>query len=182
MGGPMSTHEEHLFPWLAVEKKMIEMSIARGKAVLGICLGAQLIASALGARVYENKNKEIGWFPVTLTPQGRNSPLLATWPLTFQAFHWHGDTFDIPFAAAPVAFSAACPNLAFTCGASTVALQFHLESTADSIVRLISNCRGEMTPGPFVQDAEEIMKRGELPDRTWPLLHRLLDAMERSVQ
>ncbi len=96
MGGPMNIYEEDQYPWLAAEKKSIGKAIEAGKIVLGVCLGAQLIADVLGGRVVRNEHKEIGWFPVSLRPEGVESPVFRSFPPEFQALHWHGDTFSLP--------------------------------------------------------------------------------------
>ncbi|MDO8671400.1 MAG: type 1 glutamine amidotransferase, partial [Dehalococcoidia bacterium] len=113
MGGPMNVYEEEEYPWLADEKRLIEKSIAEGKIVLGVCLGAQIIADVLGAPVYKNSDKEIGWHPVFLSQEGRESSVFRGFPDRFVAFHWHGDTFDLPAGCTRLAGSEACQNQAF---------------------------------------------------------------------
>ena len=108
MGGPMGVADEQKYPWLTTEKRFIEKAIRDGKTVLGICLGAQLIADVLGARVYSIQHKEIGWFPIELTDEGQRSSLLGFIPDQFDVFHWHGDTFDLPDGATHLARSEAC--------------------------------------------------------------------------
>jgi GMP synthase-like glutamine amidotransferase len=93
MGGPMNIHEEDRYPWLAKEKEFIHQAIASDKIVLGICLGAQLMADVLGGKVRKNVHREIGWFPVKLMPESRASPIFRVLPEEFMALHWHGDTF-----------------------------------------------------------------------------------------
>jgi GMP synthase (glutamine-hydrolysing) len=182
IGGGMSVYEEDKYPWLAAEKRFIRQAIDTGKTVLGICLGAQLIASALGARVYKNRHKEIGWFPVTLTPEGIKSELFKGRPARFQAFHWHGDTFDIPANAIKIATSKACANQAFVYGRRTVALQFHIESTAESVERLLTNCKDEIVEGkPYIQSADEIKKRNRHLLHIRTLLFGLLDTLEKTT-
>jgi GMP synthase-like glutamine amidotransferase len=182
MGGGMSVYEEDKFPWLFSEKRFIEQAIRRDKAVLGICLGAQLIASALGAAVYKNTCKEIGWFPVTLTGEGASSRFCRNWPHTFQAFHWHGDTFDIPRGARWTAFSKATKNQSFEYGAQTIALQYHIESTPESVKRLVTSCADEILPGHlYIQPTSEIL---EYTDAYIPMKNKLfamLDAMVDTV-
>src|SRR5688572_8821838 len=97
MGGPMSVNDEREYPWLVAEKRLIRDAIEAGRPVLGVCLGSQLIASALGARVYPNHVKEIGWFPVTATHDGSQD--VFRFPPSLQVFHWHGETFDLPEGA-----------------------------------------------------------------------------------
>ncbi|MDQ7055614.1 MAG: type 1 glutamine amidotransferase [Persephonella sp.] len=113
MGGPMGVYDEDKFPWLTQEKKFIEQCIKADKKILGICLGAQLIADVLGARVYKNSHKEIGWFPVYLTEEGKKSQSFKGFPREFTAFHWHGDTFEVPKGAVHTAFSEGCKNQSF---------------------------------------------------------------------
>lgn len=96
MRGSMNIYEEEKYPWLAVEKKFIARTIESGKIVLGICLGSQLIADVLGGRVSRNKYRELGWFPVTLTKEAKDSPVFSALPARFNVFQWHGDTFKIP--------------------------------------------------------------------------------------
>ncbi|MGK7344278.1 MAG: type 1 glutamine amidotransferase [Candidatus Nitrospinota bacterium M3_3B_026] len=161
MGGPMSVNDEKIYPWLADEKRLIEKSLRAGKKILGVCLGAQLLASALGARVYKNREKEIGWFPVELAPQAAGSALFAGVPERFMAFHWHGETFDIPSGAAWLARSAACERQAFEYGGAALGLQFHLESTRGSVEKLVKNLSSDITPGKYVQDARTMLEARE---------------------
>ena len=156
MGGPMNIYEEDKYPWLAKEKRYIDKAIAAKKSVLGICLGAQLIADVLGARVYKNSHREIGWHPVTLTPEAKNTTVFNGLPEKFTAFHWHGDTFDIPSGAIRTAKSKACPNQAFEYDNRVIGLQFHLESFDNSIAALIQNCGDEIVEGSYIQTPEEI--------------------------
>ena len=148
LGGPMSVNDEEQLPWLRDEKHFVAEAIANGKAVLGICLGAQLIASALGARVYPAANKEIGWFPVFAEPA---VPGAFVFPARTEVFHWHWETFDLPVGAVHLARSAACKNQAFQIGARTIGLQFHLETTPESSRAIIGNCAGELVPQRYVQ-------------------------------
>lgn len=158
MGGPMGVYDEQDYPWLKTEKAFIRKAIHNKKIVVGICLGAQLIAAALGAKVYQNSFKEIGWFPVYKTPRAQNTSLGKILPKSFMAFHWHGDTFDIPKGAVHLAESKACKNQAFLYLNRVIALQFHLESTQSSIESLIQNCRDEVITAPFIQTADQIRK------------------------
>lgn len=130
MGGPMNIYEYEAHPWLREEKRAIAEAIAAGRPVLGICLGAQLIADVLGGPVTRNAETEIGWWPLTLNEAGRRDPLFAGFPEQFTAFHWHGDTFAIPPGAQHLMSSAGCVNQAFSLGRRVVGIQFHLEVTA----------------------------------------------------
>jgi len=155
MGGPMSVNDEDIYPWLAAEKNYIQRWIEEDRPMLGVCLGVQLIASALGARVYPNAFKEIGWFPVTaVTPVPEPA---FRFPSEQMVFHWHGETFDLPAGAIHLARSAACEHQAFQIGRRVIGLQFHLETTPATATALIAHCRDELIPGPFVQN-EEILR------------------------
>ena len=154
MGGPMSVNDEDKLDWLRPEKQLVRDAVSRGMPVLGVCLGAQLIASALGARVYPGPAKEIGWFPI----RGISGVAPAfQFPAEHVAFHWHGETFDLPPGAVRLASSAGCDNQAFQVGSRTLALQFHLETTPASAAALVENCRDELVPGPYVQKESELL-------------------------
>lgn len=127
LGGPMNCDQTARHPHLAVEVAAIRKAIDSGMPVLGICLGAQLIARALGARVSPNPVKEIGWYDVTPTAAGMQDPLFRHFGGTRKIFQWHGDTFEIPAGAVHLASSTACSNQAFRYGDNVYALQFHLE-------------------------------------------------------
>ncbi len=156
MGGPMGANDEARFPWLAAEKELIRRAIAAGRVVIGICLGAQLIAAAMGAAVHRNPEREIGWFPIRKTPQALEAGLCPFLPAEALAFHWHGDTFDIPAAATHLAASSACANQGFVIERRVFAFQFHLETTPESARALVAHCGAEIIPGPFVQSAAEL--------------------------
>lgn len=158
MGGAMGVYEEDKFSWLKEEKKFIEKAIRSNKKVVGICLGSQLIAEVLGAKVYKNREKEIGWFDIEFSDHARTNPFFKTFPSSLTVFHWHGDTFDLPAGAVHIAGSKACRNQAFTYGDNVVALQFHIEATEKSIKELAYNCRDEIVDAPFIQKEEEVMK------------------------
>lgn len=153
MGGPMSVNDENRLPWLAPEKAIIRLAIDRGIPTLGVCLGAQLIASALGARVYPNRVREIGWFPVHASDDAGMGVRL---PAECLVFHWHGETFDLPDGAVRLATSPGCVNQAFQAHDHVVGLQFHLEMTPDGAAALLEACAGDLVPGPYVQSAAEI--------------------------
>jgi GMP synthase (glutamine-hydrolysing) len=157
MGGPMGVHDEREFPWLEQEQRFIGEAIEKGKRVLGICLGAQLLADVLGARVFRNPQKEIGWFPIELTEEAARNPIFGGLPQRFDVFHWHGDTFDLPCGATRIAASAACANQGFTYGPNVLALQFHLEITPAGLAALVEHCEGDLVPAPFVQTKETVL-------------------------
>ena len=151
MGGPMGVNDERKFPWLSNEKVFLAAAVRSQRPILGICLGAQLLAITLGSRVYRSAYKEIGWWPVKLVPTGVASPLADIWPSEFTAFHWHGDTFDLPTGAVHVARTLGCKHQAFLADGRILGLQFHLEVTPDSVRRLAQECDHELMPGFFVQ-------------------------------
>ena len=153
MGGPMSVNDESSLAWLKEEKRFVREAVKRGVAVLGVCLGAQLIASALGARVYRNSQKEIGWFPIEATPTASDA---FRFPEKCTVFHWHGETFDLPSGAIRLAKSAACENQAFQIGEHVIGLQFHLETTPESARSILDNCGDDLTPGAYVQSESEL--------------------------
>jgi GMP synthase-like glutamine amidotransferase len=157
MGGPMNIYEEDRYPWLAREKAFIGDAIAQGKLVLGVCLGAQLIADVLGGPVSKNQFKEIGWLPVSLTAAAAGSPLFHDLPSEFMAFHWHGDTFQIPPGGLGTASTRGCANQAFAYTNKVVGLQFHLESTPVSVQKLITHCGDELVAGPYIQTPTEML-------------------------
>ncbi len=177
MGGPMNVDEENLYPWLREEKKFIERAIKADKKVLGVCLGAQLIARVLGAHVIKNPFKEIGWLPVTLTEEARHSRLFQDLPPELTVFHWHGDTFELPKGAVRMAESQACLNQAFIYKNNVVGLQFHLESTPESVGLLMDHCADEMVPGPYIQSRDEVLNGREHYKQIFSALSKILNAM-----
>ncbi len=178
MGGPMGVFDEEQYPWLAPEKEFLKKVIDSGRPVLGICLGAQLLANVLGAHVQKNIVKEIGWYPVSLTPPGWSSPVFKGIPATFDAFHWHGDMFRIPEGGLQTANSEACPNQAFTWNDRVVGLQFHLETTRESLESLVSNCADELrVESEYIQRPEEILAEGRDYTPMRQNLFQLLDNM-----
>ncbi len=155
MGGPMSVNDETEHPWLVDEKEFVRNAIHAGKPVLGICLGAQLIASAMGAKVFPNRVKEIGWFPIEAVRYESNSTF--QFPKEVEVFHWHGETFDLPDGAVHLAKSKGCINQAFQIRSNVIGLQFHLETTASSAHAIVENCRDELVEDEFVQLEAEIL-------------------------
>lgn len=147
MGGSMNIYEEVKYPWLSEEKKFIRELIDSGGAVLGICLGAQLVASVLGARVTKNKYMEIGWFEVQKTAEARDVEICSRIPERFTAFQWHGDTFDIPEGAVRLFRNEACENQAFLYGDRILGLQFHPEVERETVEAIVENCFDEIEEG-----------------------------------
>ncbi|MBT3295027.1 MAG: C26 family cysteine hydrolase domain-containing family [Verrucomicrobia bacterium] len=172
MGGPMSVNDEDVTPWLVAEKTFIRRAIEAGLPVLGVCLGAQLIASALGARVYPNAVKEIGWFPVQGSAATHATGF--TFPSEFEVFHWHGETFDLPAGAVRLASSEGCLNQAFQIGRSAIGLQFHLETTPTAAAAIVAHCGDELVPAPYVQSKAEILR--DVPER-YSAINELMAAL-----
>ncbi len=157
MGGPMSVADEALFPWLVPEKRFIQDCLAAGKRVLGICLGAQLVAEVLGAKVAPNPGPEIGWFPVRFDAVACAAEGWQMLPETLTVFHWHGDRFEIPEGATLLGQSAACDHQAFCRGRQVLGLQFHLETTEEGAAALIEHCGEELAEGAFIQRPEQML-------------------------
>ncbi len=148
MGGPMSVNEDEIYPYIKREIELTRDFIAAGKAVFGVCLGAQILAKALGAEVYAGPEKEIGWYDIELTEDGIRDPLMAKMAVhpragdfwrRFKVFHWHGETFDIPSGAVRLAKSRLYPNQAFRYGKSAYAFQFHIEVKKDMVYEWLEN-------------------------------------------
>lgn len=189
MGGPMGVYDDAEHPWLPAERAFINEAIGSGKNVLGICLGAQLIAAALGAPVKRAPHTEIGWYPVELTAAGRQLPVFADFPDRFEAFHWHGDMFELPQGAVGAARSAACPHQALVLEEGrVVGLQFHLEETPDSVSALVEHAGHELTRGqgssgsvsalsPWIASREQVLSLAAPYRACRELLFALLDRM-----
>ncbi|MEI7473583.1 MAG: type 1 glutamine amidotransferase [bacterium] len=177
LGGPMGVYDENLYPWLKKEKQFIKTAIEQNKKVLGICLGAQLIADVLEANVYKNKDKEIGVFPVTLSDYSLKNEFFAD-KLTnvinvINVIHWHGDTFDLPVVAKLLASSEACKHQAFLCNKNIFGLQFHLEMNQKSLLEIINNCRHELIADKYIQDEAKIIKLSDFCTMNKFLFHFL---------
>jgi GMP synthase (glutamine-hydrolysing) len=129
MGGPMSVNDDAELPWLTAEKQAIADAVKAGVPYWGSCLGVQLLAASLGARVYSGTQPEVGVLPVALTDDGRSDPVFAGLPPGFPTLQWHGDTFDLPDGATLLASSSAYPNQAFRVGQTAYGVQFHVEVT-----------------------------------------------------
>jgi GMP synthase-like glutamine amidotransferase len=169
MGGPMSVNDEREHPWLKEEKAFIKEAVDRRCGVLGVCLGAQMIASALGARVFANAHKEIGWVPVQAVSTASDS---FRFPPQATVFHWHGETFDLPPGAIHLAKSAGCNNQAFQIGRNVIGLQFHLETTPETADQLIRHCREELVAGEYIQTEQALRS---VPVETYRNINRLMN-------
>jgi GMP synthase-like glutamine amidotransferase len=169
LGGPMNVYEEDHYPFLTEEDHFIKEAMQRGKTILGICLGAQLIAKALGAKVFKAPIKEIGWYDISLTRIGLQDPLFSNLPKTFPVFQWHGDTFDIPNGGKLIATSSPVSHQAFRYGEKVYGLQFHLEVTEEMIQEWIETYeeefKGCQVPPP--SSKAEIMTETEIKIETY---------------
>lgn len=177
MGGPMGVYDEAEYSWLKNEKKLIREAIESGKVVIGICLGSQLIAEVLGAKVFANNEKEIGWFDVSLTKQGEQHPLFEGFNITFPVFHWHGDTFKLPNNAIHLIESKGCKNQAFIYGERILGLQFHLEVTPLAMKEMVKQGKDELQSGRFTQNEQEILNSLNKTMQTNHLLKQILDRL-----
>jgi len=177
MGGPMSVNDEEEHPWLVKEKEFIRSTIEAGKAVLGICLGAQLIANSMGGRVFPHSVKEIGWFPVKAVESESTS--VFQFPQETEVFHWHGETFSLPKGAVQIAQSKGCDNQAFQIGSNVIALQFHLETTPLSAQAIVDNCREELVEGKYIQSEAEILS---IPQGRYSSINNLMNKVLEYLQ
>ena len=184
LGGPMSVYHDHRYPHLTSEMKLIEDAMKRNLPVLGICLGAQLIAKTLGAAVYANPQKEIGWYDLRPTRETVQDPVLKALRSEEKVFQWHGDTFDMPMGAVHLAASPICTHQAFRYGDSVYGLQFHLEVDEPMIMRWlrvpenraeIADLHGLTDPDQINAATPKYIKRlGELSDQVFGEFVRLL--------
>ena len=159
MGGPMAVYEMHRYPYLIKEALLIDRAVKANRHIMGVCLGAQMLAHVLGARVYPGAKKEIGWYEVALTPEGMNDRTMTALALpgrsAAQVFQWHGDTFDLPRGSVRLASSDLYPNQAFRYGDRVYGLQFHIEVTPKIVHDWLANEKGIDLPG-VAADSERI--------------------------
>ena len=175
MGGPMDVFDYHVHPWMGDEIEWVKEYISLEKPVLGICLGAQIIANALGEEVFPGPNREIGWHNLQFFPSLGDFKICKDLPATRKVFHWHGDTFNIPEGATRIAASQAFPNQGFIYKNKVVALQFHLEVTPESVRELVENCRDELVDGPHIQTEKEILAEQNYFESNQKVLFQFLD-------
>jgi GMP synthase-like glutamine amidotransferase len=173
MGGEMNIYQYRDWPWLKPESEFIRSVLGHGKRVVGICLGAQLIADALGSRVVQNAQHELGWFRISWSPEA-----IGEYPGLLEdsiVLHWHGDTFSLPEGATRLASSEACAEQGFFIPGKCLALQFHME-VDPSLVKLYVESQGEWPKSPYVQKPAAILSEAALHcDRNRQLLHGILD-------
>lgn len=164
MGGPMGVYQRDRYPHLAHELRLLEDAASRGRPILGICLGSQLLAAALGARVYPAPAKEIGWHEVRLLPEASEDALFTGIPHSFRAFHWHGDGFDLPAGAVPLASSALTRVQAFRAGGTAYGVLCHLEVDREQVQAMAQAFSGElaeqgMHPAALLEGADRFLPR-----------------------
>lgn len=174
LGGPIGAYEESLYPFITAELALIETRLRHGRAVLGICLGAQLMARVLGARVYPGQ-KELGWSALRLTEAGRRSPLRFIEPPA-KVLHWHGDTFDLPPGALHLAATEKTPHQAFGFERHGLGLQFHIEATAPGLERWYVGHALEIASTPGVSLLQLRSESARCAPLLAPLAHKALGA------
>lgn len=178
MGGPMGVYDASKYSWLSAEKKAIEQAIKGGKKIVGICLGAQLIADVLGAKVKKNNFKEIGWHHVFRIYSLKDPSFLDEAPSSFPAFHWHGDMFNTPAGASHCFRSQGCSNQGFVYDDRVLGLQFHLEMGEEHIKTIIKNCKEELMEGPYIQTETQILRDiKNLSKNSYMIMSSLLDRL-----
>jgi GMP synthase-like glutamine amidotransferase len=173
MGGEMNIYQYRDWPWLKPESAFIKSVLAESKPAIGICLGAQLMADALGARVVQNPEYELGWLPVSWTNEARAA--FTALPAVSNVLHWHGDTFALPQGATRLAVSEGCPEQGFVIPGKCLALQFHMEVDPTLVKQFVAS-QNEWPTGPYVQKPEAILSEAASHcERNQALLHGMLD-------
>jgi len=175
MGGPMNIYEYRNHPWLKGEKNLISEAIEGGKTVIGVCLGAQLIADVLGAKIYQNPEIEIGWFPVRFLDARKSVQAFSEFPSELTSLHWHGDTFDLPPGAIHLAESEACKHQAFAFGDKVIGLQFHIEVPEEELPAFIGDTVPEKAA--YIQSREEILACTQKIQPIRAVLRTMLDRL-----
>lgn len=175
MGGPMNVFDYHMHSWMQDEIEWVAEFIHSDKPVLGICLGAQIIAAALGEDVYPGPEKEIGWHELQFLPSLGEFRIFKTLPAARKVFHWHGDTFNIPKDATRIASSHLFPNQGFIYERSVIAMQFHLEMTPEAVQGMIDHCGDELVEGMHIQTAREILSETSYFESNQQVLYQFLD-------
>ncbi|GMK42160.1 amidotransferase [Paenibacillus sp. CCS19] len=178
LGGPMSAYDDEKLDWLVEEKRFIARAIEQDKKILGICLGAQLLAELLGGSVHRHETKEIGWHRIERTAE--RHPWVDDLPEAFHSFQWHGDTYVLPKEARRLAESEACGQQAFAWGDRILALQFHLETTPACIDQMLTRWANELVSAPYVQDAAHIRSEIGRSSESFRMLHMILDRIAAS--
>lgn len=174
LGGPMGVYDEPLYPWLKLEKQLLRDCLDAGKLILGVCLGAQMLAEVLGAKVERNREREMGWHPVTLSDAARAHPLFKDFPAQFTPLHLHGDCFTAPPGTTPIGASEACSQQGFIWKNRAIGLQFHIEFTEYNVRRVLKECGNDFGSGPYVQTPAEVLNPQKLQS-SQQLMSKLLE-------
>jgi GMP synthase-like glutamine amidotransferase len=175
MGGPMSVNDEDTLPWLKPEKQFIASAIQAKKTVLGFCLGSQLIANALGAKVKKNAHKEIGWFDVHQTDKALASKAFRHFPKRLTVYQWHGETFDVPAKASLFATGDVCRNQTLAYGERVIGMQFHLEVTRNDVEAWIRHGADDLADGKYVQTVTQMLDNKDGYESIKKYMHFMLD-------
>jgi GMP synthase-like glutamine amidotransferase len=181
MGGGMSVNDEDFLTWLKPEKQFVKAAIDADKIVVGFCLGSQMIANVLGKKVYENKLKEIGWYPIKLATQGDDLQFLTREWNGQVFFHWHGETFDLPDNAKHLAYTTGCTNQAFSIGNRIFGLQFHPETSYQTLLQMVQAGAEELIEDKYVMQADEILALHNYIKATKPLFYGFLDKIAQQA-
>ncbi len=192
LGGSMSVNQMDEYPHLATEVKLIQQALEKDIPILGICLGSQLIAKALGAEVFPNPEKEIGWYDVSVTQAGKVDPLFSCFQETEKLFQWHGDTFTLPAGAELLATSKLCANQAYRYRDNVYGLQFHLEVDKPLVERWLvvpenqndlAEVKGKIDPQVIQQETDtHIHALEQLSERTFGAFTKLFGEVKRPHQ
>ena len=177
LGGLLHVHQHDVYPWLVAEKQLIRDCIDGDRPILGICLGGQLIADVLGAKVGRGE-KEIGWYPIDLTPDARRFDYFADWPDRIRPLSFHTDAFDLPPGAVRIARSELCPDQGFTLGGKIIGLQFHIEYTIENIKALVETVAERSSNPALVESARSVLNE---PDRVAPMRELFEQLLDRAV-
>ncbi len=181
MGGPMNVYDFHVHPWMQEEIEWVTAFIGSRKPLIGICLGAQIIATSLGSEVLPGEQREIGWHNLHFLPALGDYRICRELPSSRKVFHWHGDTFQIPAGATRIAESQAFASQGFIYDGRVVAFQFHLEVTPEGVRKLTENCRDDLVPGPYIQTGKEILEEKRFFRENQELMFRFLDYLSSLV-
>jgi len=179
MGGPQSPLKLDQYPYLRNEIELAKQTIKSNKSLLGICLGAQIIGEALGAKTQTSPNKEIGSYPIEVTKEGFKDPLFQLFPEKFDVMHWHNDMPGIPDGSILLAKSEGCPHQAFCYGDRTYGLQFHLEMSAELVKGMVDHCPDDLLHGKYVRSRDELLSTDyqSINNRMLVVLDYLADKM-----
>lgn len=182
MGGPMSANDDEEYSWLSLEKELVRECLELKKPMVGICLGAQIIANVLGSKVYRAKEKEIGWFPITAASDIASSKLMPELPPELTVFHWHGETFDLPSGAQLLASTKTCTNQAFEFGNHVLGLQFHMEVTPEDVNSMWENCKSDLGVGDYQQGPPAIFGSADMYESVRKPLERALERLVEGLE